>query len=149
MALMAQTIRQWRRVIDRQLRPLGLTDAMWLPLLHLSRAPKPMRQKDLATSLGLDASSIVRLLDGLESAGYMERTEDVDDRRAKTLQLTASGIETVNRVEALVAENRARLLADIPRDALDSAWRVIHQLSATLAQAEHDDDAEGKGEIRK
>lgn len=141
MALMAQLNRQWRRVIDRQLRPLGLTEAMWLPLLHLSRATKPMRQKELASSLGLDASSVVRLLDGLESAGFMERTEDADDRRAKTLQLTASGIATVDQVEALVAESRIRLLSDIPQEGLDSAWRVMMQLNTSLSALEG--EAEG------
>jgi len=149
MALMAQINRQWRRVIDRQLRPLGLTEAMWLPLLHLSRAPKPIRQKELATSLGLDASSIVRLLDGLESAGLMERSEAVDDRRAKTLQLTPSGVETVRQVEALVAESRASLLAGVPREALDSAWQVMVQLSTALSRAEGDAQGESPAEARE
>ena len=43
MFLMGQLNRQWRKVVDRRLRPLGLTEAMWLPLMHLERATEPTR----------------------------------------------------------------------------------------------------------
>ena len=64
-ALVSQTARRWRRAVDRRLHPFGLTEATWLPLLRVARAPAPMRQKDLAASLSLDSSSVVRLLDAL------------------------------------------------------------------------------------
>src|SRR5579864_8685966 len=87
--LIALTARQWRRAVDRRLQPFGLTEATWLPLIHLARAPVPPRQKDLAASLVLDGSSVVRLLDALETAGLIERREETTDRRAKTIGLTA------------------------------------------------------------
>ena len=44
-----------------------------------------MRQKDLAAALGLDGSSVVRLLDALETSGHIERREEGKDRRAKKI----------------------------------------------------------------
>src|SRR5215469_13932910 len=82
-AQIAQAARVWRRVVDHRMRPFGLTEATWLPLLHLARAPSAMRQKELAASLSLDSSSVVRLLDALETAGLIERREDDADRRAR------------------------------------------------------------------
>ena len=73
--LLSQIARQWRRAVDLRVQPYGLTEATWLPLLRLSRAPEPMRQKDLAASLGLDNSSVVRLLDHLQAGGLVERRE--------------------------------------------------------------------------
>ena len=64
-----QIHKQWRRVVDKLLVPSGLTQALWLPLLHLHRDDAPMRQKDLALSLALDNSSVVRLVDGLMAQG--------------------------------------------------------------------------------
>src|SRR5258708_1321126 len=75
-SLIALTGRQWRRAVDRRLQPFGLTEATWLPLIHLARAPVPPRQKDLAASLVLDGSSVVRLLDALETYGLIERREE-------------------------------------------------------------------------
>jgi MarR family transcriptional regulator for hemolysin len=40
-----------------------------------------MRQKDLAASLSLDSSSVVRLLDALQNSGLIERREEAADRR--------------------------------------------------------------------
>src|SRR5271169_3308819 len=87
--LVARAARQWRRAVDRRLQPFGLTEATWLPLIYLARAPVPMRQKDLAAALTLDGSSVVRLLDALETSGLIERREGDPDRRAKTIALTA------------------------------------------------------------
>ncbi|MGI4984048.1 MAG: MarR family winged helix-turn-helix transcriptional regulator [Janthinobacterium lividum] len=140
MSLMAQINRQWRRNIDRQLRPLGLTEAMWLPLLHLARASQPMRQKDLAASLSLDSSSVVRLLDGLEAAHFVERAENAD-RRAKTIQLTALGQATVAQVEERIGAGREALLSCVPAPALERAFQVLGKLAAALADAERDPPA--------
>ena len=74
-ALLAQTARQWRRAADLRLQPYGLTEATWLPLVRIARAPASTRQKDLAASLSLDNSSVVRLLDNLETAGLIRRQE--------------------------------------------------------------------------
>ena len=103
---LSHTARHWRRAVDRRLQPFGLTEATWLPLVRVARAEKPMRQKDLAASLGLDGSSVVRLLDALEDAGLIERREEDIDRRAKVLVLTRKGRAIVERIEAVAREVR-------------------------------------------
>ncbi len=130
--LVSQTARQWRRAVDRRLQPFGLTEATWLPLLRLARATAPLRQKDLAASLGLDGSSIVRLLDNLEQGGLVERREEAGDRRAKTLHLTAAGQATVDKVERVAREVRARLLAEIADRELAIATAVLERIGRVL-----------------
>jgi MarR family transcriptional regulator, transcriptional regulator for hemolysin len=133
MGLMSQATRQWRRVLDQALEPLGLTQATWLALLHIARASGPMRQKDLAASMALDSSSIVRLLDMLQAVGYIDRLEH-SDRRAKTIHLTLFGQETVAQVEEVVRSARKRLLAGIPAADLDVAHAVVTRITQTLEQ---------------
>lgn len=123
--------RQWRRLVDRRLQPLGLTEATWLPLLYISRAKAPLRQKDLAALIGLDSSSVVRLLDGLETAGYVQRLEGTD-RREKLIHLTPAGQKTVATVEMVVQEGRKRLFRDVNRDELGAACSVLQQLLGTM-----------------
>lgn len=137
MPLMGQMNRQWRRIIDEQLRPRGLSEAMWLPLLHLARATEAMRQKDLARSLSLDSSSVVRLLDGLEQAGLIERAEHAD-RRAKTLRLTTAGKATVRKVETLLAKNREKVFSGLSAPQLNDAFATLQQLAARLDSLEQD-----------
>jgi len=133
-SLLGQNARQWRKSIDEALRPQGLTEATWLPLLHLVRGDGPMLQKALAQSMGLDSSSVVRLLDGLEAGGLVERTA-TDDRRAKAVRLTPEGRDTVARVETVVDEARRRCLADISAEELAVALRVMEKVAAALVPA--------------
>src|SRR3546814_20987886 len=110
----AQAARSMRRAVDRRLQPYGLTEATWLPLLRLSRSPVPMRQKDLAASLGLDSSSVVRLIDALQAAGLVQRQEEDQDRRATAIVLTARGQATVAQVERVEQDVRDGAMRDIP-----------------------------------
>ncbi len=133
--LVAQTARQWRRAVDRRLQPFGLTEATWLPLLHLARAPAPMRQKDLAASLALDGSSVVRLLDALQAAGLIERREGDADRRAKAIALTALGRTTVDKVETVARQVRNEALSGLSDREIEAAYRALDQISRVLAPA--------------
>jgi MarR family transcriptional regulator, transcriptional regulator for hemolysin len=142
-SLIAQTGRQWRRAVDVRLQPFGLTEATWLPLLHLARAPAPMRQKDLAASLALDSSSVVRLLDALQSAGLIERREEAADRRAKAIGLTALGRSTVERVEAVSGQIRYTALAGLADDEIATATRILEQICQSLAEAIEQDARRG------
>jgi MarR family transcriptional regulator, transcriptional regulator for hemolysin len=85
----------------------------------------PMRQKDLAASLPLDSSSVVRLLDALQIAGLIEPREEAADRRAKTIGLTALGRSTVERVEAVSSQIRQAALAGLTDDEIATATRIL------------------------
>lgn len=142
-ALQSQNTRQWRKAVNEALKPRGLTEATWLPLLHLGRADRPMLQKELAQLMALDSSSVVRLLDGLEAAGLVERAT-AEDRRAKALRLTPAGHQTVQQVEQVVDTARRRYLADVTPDELTVALRVLEKVAAALAATagdNHDNDA--------
>jgi MarR family transcriptional regulator for hemolysin len=109
-----------------------LTEATWLPLLHLSRADAPMRQKELAASLALDGSSVVRLLDALEAGGFVTRREDDGDRRAKALVLTALGLKTVDEVERSLMQVRAEALAALPDAELEAGCETLQRILQAL-----------------
>jgi MarR family transcriptional regulator for hemolysin len=138
-SLIAHTARQWRRAVDRRLRGFGLTEATWLPLIHLARAREPMRQKDLAALLALDGSSVVRLLDALETAGYIERREEDGDRRAKIITVTSRAAAIIDRVEAASREVRNATLVGLSADDIDTATKALELVCQNLAKAQEKD----------
>src|SRR5947207_2951925 len=70
----------------------GLTINDYEALLQLARAEdRRMRRVDLAEALLLTASGVTRLLDGLESAGLVERATCASDRRVVYAVLTDDG----------------------------------------------------------
>src|ERR1700750_953382 len=93
----ARLSRRLRQAVDAELRTFGLTDATWRPLAYVGRLGGGVRQKELATALGIEGPSLVRLLDSLERRGLIERREDESDRRARGIYLARARRELVVR----------------------------------------------------
>jgi DNA-binding MarR family transcriptional regulator len=86
----------------------------------------PMRPSDLASSLGITPASTSRLVDALESEGWVARTADPSDGRAFLLSVSESGSgvlaglrrETDGRladaVRALAPDERRALADSLP-----------------------------------
>ena len=129
---MSALARQWRRAIDQELASLHLTDATWRPLIHLHLVDQPIRQKDLAARLGLDGSSVVRLLDILAADGLLERTDDAADRRAKLLRLTDAGHALARRVHGRIQEFELALLGDVDDADIARFSAVFDRLESEL-----------------
>lgn len=130
-AVVSRTARQWRRAADLRLRPFDLTEATWLPLVHIARAPNPPRQKDLAASMSLDGSSVVRLLDSLEAAGLIQRKEG-EDRRAKIIMLTPRGKAIADKVESVALRIRSDALAGLSDRDIETTVRVLQHVVRVL-----------------
>jgi MarR family transcriptional regulator for hemolysin len=128
---LAAASRMWRRYLDLRFRDLDLSQARWSVLLELSRSEE-VTQVELARSLGIEAATLVRLLDGLEGAGLVERRPSVADRRAKTLHLTEAACPLIVRMEEISAASRAEILEGIPRQDLRIATKVLNLVSARL-----------------
>lgn len=105
--------RRWRRALDSRLAQVGLTDATWAPLVHLHESGDGIHQKDLAVRVGLDGSSLVRLLDILSARGLIERREDAHDRRAKRVFLTEQGRQAILDIRRVLTQVEHEMLADV------------------------------------
>jgi DNA-binding MarR family transcriptional regulator len=73
----------------------------------------PLSQQRLSERMGLDRTTIVSIVDGLERAGYVERRRDPDDRRAYALETTKAGHAWLGEVGATFLEAEAEFLAPL------------------------------------
>lgn len=136
----SQIARRWRARLDQRIAPFGLTEARWLVLLSLARRGDGITQKDLAARLSIEAPTLVRTLDWLESQGFVERRAVPHDRRAKTIHLTAKARPVVLRIEAAAAAVRAEILVDIPEQDLAVCLAVLGRVAQGLARTEEEPD---------
>ncbi|MFC7551776.1 MarR family winged helix-turn-helix transcriptional regulator [Pseudoroseomonas wenyumeiae] len=127
-----QLARLWRQAVDAGIRRDAFPDAGWRPLVYLYRASEPLRQKDLAALIGIEGPSLVRLLDSLVASGLVLRAEDPEDRRARRLALTPSGLTTAKRIEVRLAEVEAELLRQVDGSALKAAMDALGQIELAL-----------------
>jgi DNA-binding MarR family transcriptional regulator len=70
----------------------GVSGAQIKVLLSL-RGDDAVPMNEVATRLDYDASNLTSLVERLRSRGLLERTDDVNDRRRKTLRLTPAGLK--------------------------------------------------------
>jgi DNA-binding MarR family transcriptional regulator len=92
----------------------------------ISRGPGQSQQA-VAAQLGMPASRLVALVDGLQSRGLVERRRNPDDRRHHALYLTDAGEQAMQLLGKVSAEHESAIVAP-----LSAAERS--QLNALLAK---------------
>lgn len=127
---MVVATRHWRRVCQTTLVNYGISEACAMPLLIIGRLGEHVRQVTVAHAAGMESPSLVRLLDQLCKAGYVLRSEDASDRRAKTLSLTDTGRALVQAIEAQLVQLRRAALAGVSAADQEAALRVIKAFEA-------------------
>jgi len=132
---LGKVARRWRTRLDSRLRAVGLTQARWIALLELSRTDG-LTQRALAATLGIEGPTLVRLLDGLEAQGLIERQTCADDRRAKRIHLTANAAPLLREIRQIADATRRELLGGVSHDDLAAARRVLATIAERLEQTE-------------
>lgn len=83
--------------------------------LHIIDREGVVNVNDISTSLNLSMSATSRMIDELVKKDLIERKEDQENRRAKTLSLTTSGkkfMDTLSIERVKIIEESAQTLAD-------------------------------------
>jgi len=124
--------RHYRAALDRMASDYGLSQATAFPVLWIGRMGDGVRPGVLAEALGIEPSSLVRVIDQLIGSGLVRREDDVQDRRAKTLHLTATGKERAGQMEQALLPFRRGLFAGVPQADIDAALRVLTSLNNAI-----------------
>ncbi len=82
-----------------RLEPLGLSPRTWGVLSTLAESG-PLTQIELATTMAIDRTAMVYLLDDLEQQALVERVRSPQDRRAFLIHLTSGGRDAQRQAAA-------------------------------------------------
>jgi len=122
--------RLWRIVIDRRLRPLGVSFQQWITLSRLAALGDGIMQKDLAQAVGIEGPTLVGILDRLARAGFLERRVSRHDRRAKTVHLTADGRRFLGDAGDMLHDIREIILDALSEDEVRTCTRAFDHIVA-------------------
>ncbi|WP_233559153.1 MarR family winged helix-turn-helix transcriptional regulator [Micromonospora radicis] len=101
-ALLEHLARRMRLRSESVLAPLGLRPRHLVTLTVL-RDADGISQQGLASTLQLDSTNVVGLLNGLEADGLIERRRAPEDRRRHVVRLTEAGAARLNEAECALA----------------------------------------------
>lgn len=125
----------WHQVINERLRPRGMSHSQWRVVLELSRSPTPMTQTALAAELGVEAPTMVRLIDRLADKGWLAREACPADRRARHVRLTPRAQKLARELEEVVGEVRRELLRDLGVAELAASIAALSKIEARALEA--------------
>jgi DNA-binding MarR family transcriptional regulator len=107
--------RLWRTTHTRTaevLGSVGLTPSLFA-LLNVIGAREGAIQQELGSTLGIDRSTMVSLIDQLERTGLARRRPSATDRRARKIAITPKGRRLLRRARALIAQVEDDVLAGL------------------------------------
>src|SRR5262249_57637631 len=120
--------RAWRQKLDQRLKPMGLSQAKWRTLMHLSIAGDALTQTEIAARLGVEEPSVVTLLHRLEREDWITRTGSLRDRRCKMVLLGRRAQRVIARINSSAETLRHELMADIPTSDLQTCMNVLARI---------------------
>ena len=85
---MKEILRSARQIINAELEPLKLSGAEGDILFILLTGSNNFQQEQLAEQLDIGKAAVSRVIDSLESKGYVTRVRQNEDRRAYRVSLT-------------------------------------------------------------
>jgi DNA-binding MarR family transcriptional regulator len=110
--LLARTHLGMRAIADEALTPLGLDKKEYASLVLIA-SEGPLSQQALSVIQGCDRTTMVAVVDKLESGGLVVRRRNPLDRRAYALEITAEGRRALDQADELVSKVERDFLAPL------------------------------------
>ena len=118
-----------RRIHQQQMAAAGVTlSPQGLRLLERVLAAQVATPGQLAAHLDLDPAVVTRLLRQLEDAGLIDRRPSPTDRRVITLQATAEGRASFERVRDVIWDQVRRTLEEWPETEIEQLATLLDRL---------------------
>jgi MarR family transcriptional regulator, transcriptional regulator for hemolysin len=114
-------------------RRLGLTRAQCRTLGYLARN-EGINQAGLADILEIRPMTLVRQIDRMQEAGWVERRPDPADRRARRLYLTAKARPILGRIWKVATETRDEALVRLSPQESEQLIELLRRVHATLSE---------------
>ncbi|MFC4313812.1 MarR family winged helix-turn-helix transcriptional regulator [Steroidobacter flavus] len=110
---------------------LSLTLPQCKALFNLARN-QGISQKRLAEICEIEPMTLVRILDRMESDGWVERRPDPNDRRARTLYVTSGATPVLEQIDKLSAQMRAEALAGLNAEQRNQLMSLLEHVYQNL-----------------
>lgn len=127
-ALMAPLMRALMAAERSVLAAHGVS--MWGYSVLTALDESPVRtQAALAEAIGADKTRIIATLDELQAAGYIERSPDPADRRARLLAITDAGRRLKDAAQSEIQHAEERWLSVLSPADRQAFLRALHEMT--------------------
>ena len=118
-------------VFEDECRELALTPAQF-GVLTVLRSHPGLGQSSLARALGFDKVTVLRVLRGLETRGFVARAPAADNKRNVSVALTAEGMAVLAQAQKPAEKAYKRLLAPLDKAQQAQLLELLQLLTGEL-----------------
>ena len=98
-------------------------------VITLIAANPGLTQSALARAVGIERSTMVTVIDVLESRGLVERRPSPVDRRSYALVISAEGSDMLEQLKPMVLEHEKRVTANLDSEERSQLLRILSKLT--------------------
>jgi len=106
----------------------GFSQAIGYVLINVKKGGVPVTK--IAPNMGIEPTSLSRLLNTMEEKGLIYREKDIVDRRVVNLFLTDKGSELQKISKKIVTDYNQYIYSHIPDDDMKVFFKVIEKINA-------------------
>jgi DNA-binding MarR family transcriptional regulator len=133
--LLKDASRLYVQRFDQRARMLGLTLPQCKAIVHLARH-EGISQAQLSELTDIEPMNLVRILDRMETDGWLERRNDPADRRARRLYLKSRARPLLERIGELADATRAEAFAGIPPSQAELLIDLLEKVQSNITSLE-------------
>lgn len=122
------------RESKRLFRPHGLTGAQYNLLNVVALSDGGLSQRELSDHLVVDRSNVTGLIDRMEAAGWVKRTDHPEDRRVYRVVLTPAGRKLWEDVTPRYRAVVRQVTRGLPERRLKETLTALRQLERAAAE---------------
>nr|WP_314464952.1 MarR family transcriptional regulator [uncultured Clostridium sp.] len=113
--------------LEKRLNCYNITRSQWIALYYIRNNPM-ITQKQLADKMSLKEPSVVRLLDKMESLGWVNRINSESDKRIKSLNITDVGQKIEENMLDVSERFKNDVLSGISQQELDNFKSTLNKM---------------------
>ncbi len=126
-----QVAKTHRSLAGELLRPAGLYPGQEILLMQLWDNDK-QTQSELIARMGIDASTVTKMVQRLEAQGHITRTQSEVDRRAFIVSLSPSGKKLRAKVEKMWADLNDATVKNLSKSDERLLIELLHKAYSSL-----------------
>ncbi|MFD5621344.1 MarR family winged helix-turn-helix transcriptional regulator [Streptomyces yangpuensis] len=130
----SRVARLHRIIAGRLLRELGLHPGQEFLMMHLWDSGA-VRQSELIKAVGLDPSTVTKMLQRLEQSGHVRRRPDPADRRASLVEATEASCGLLMAVRGAWGELERQTLESLDDTERAELGRLLGKVEGSLCTA--------------
>ena len=131
--------RRHRRVFDKLVQELGMSNSQHRLLMHLYYTECKSSQAEIARAFEISAAAIAVALKKLENSGYIRRTAAIEDSRYNEITLTEKGEDAVRATHRMFASADMAMFSDFTDEELETFLVCLEKMKNTLRALERGD----------